>query len=58
MIAQGINRTELARRLGTSKPYITEMLSGEVNMTLDTIAKVARAIEAEIRFDLRTYFDP
>jgi len=52
MDIQGISRTELARRLGVSNPYITEILSGSTNFTLDTIDKIVKAIDARIEFNI------
>ena len=40
MDEQCVNRAELARRLGTTKSYITKLLDGSVNMTLRTISDV------------------
>lgn len=48
----GVSRAELARRLGTSPAYVTKMLRGNANFTLATIAKLARALESEVRFGL------
>jgi len=48
----GISRAELARRLGTSAAYVTKVLRGNANFTLATIAKLARALESEVRFRL------
>lgn len=39
-----INRTELARRLDTSKAYVSRILSGNVNFTLLTMIKIAKAL--------------
>jgi transcriptional regulator with XRE-family HTH domain len=49
--AQGIERQELARRLGKSKSFVTQILSGERNMTLRTLADLAYALDH--RFELR-----
>ena len=37
---QGITRAELARRLGKTKGYVTQILDGEANKTIRTIADV------------------
>ena len=44
MEQQKVNRSELARRLGTSPSYVTKLLRGNVNFTLATMVKVARAL--------------
>lgn len=46
------SRAELARRLGKSRAWITQLLSGESNVTLKTLAEVAFALDAE--FELQT----
>jgi len=46
MEKKGINKTELARRLGKGKSYITQLLDGTSNMTLRTIADVFVALDS------------
>jgi transcriptional regulator with XRE-family HTH domain len=41
---ENISRSELARRLGKSKGFVTQVLSGERNMTLNTAADFAFAL--------------
>jgi len=41
---QNISRSELAKRLGTTKGYITQLLDGRANMTLRKIADVFTAL--------------
>jgi transcriptional regulator with XRE-family HTH domain len=43
MEEQNVSRAELARRLGTSRAYITKLLGGNANFTLETMTKVAMA---------------
>jgi transcriptional regulator with XRE-family HTH domain len=38
MDKQGVSRAELARKLGTTPPYVTKVLRGQTNMTLKTIS--------------------
>jgi transcriptional regulator with XRE-family HTH domain len=38
---QGVSRQELAARLGKSKGFVSQLLSGERNMTLRTLADLA-----------------
>ncbi len=47
-----VGKAELARRLGTSRSYVTRMLQGNGNFTLDKMADIARALgcEFELRF--------
>ena len=44
MEEQAISRAELARRLGTSKAYVTKVLSADVNFTLATLQRLAAAV--------------
>ena len=48
MEANGVSRSELARRLGVSPVYITKVLRGNVNFTLDSMVRLARAAEGEV----------
>lgn len=41
----GIAKKELARRLGKSKSYVTQILSGVRNMTLATLSDICFALE-------------
>jgi transcriptional regulator with XRE-family HTH domain len=52
MEEEGVSRAELARRLGTSQAYVTKVLRGNVNFTLATLVKLARAVGGEVRLDL------
>lgn len=44
MEEQGISRAELARRMGTSRAYITRLLGGDANFTLMTMVKLSMAV--------------
>jgi antitoxin component HigA of HigAB toxin-antitoxin module len=48
MDEQGVSRAELARRLGTSRAYVTKLLGGNANFTLETMSKVATALGAAV----------
>lgn len=43
-----ISRAELARRLNTSRAYITRMLRANVNFTLMSLIRIAKALGAEL----------
>lgn len=47
-----INRAELAKRIGASPSYVTKVLRGNVNFTLETMTKLARAVGAVVRIHL------
>ena len=44
MAASGVTRAELARRLGSTRGHITQLLAGGRNLTLGTIAEIADAL--------------
>jgi transcriptional regulator with XRE-family HTH domain len=50
MERQGVSRAELARRLGTSAAYITKILRGSANFTIESLARITRALGGEFRF--------
>jgi transcriptional regulator with XRE-family HTH domain len=47
-----ISRTELARRLDVSPAYITKIFRGDVNFTIDTMVRLARAMEGKVHLHL------
>ncbi len=49
MEKQGVNKTELAGRVGKSKAFVTQILGGSRNMTLHTLADVAFALGCRIK---------
>jgi hypothetical protein len=51
--SQGVTRKELAKRLGCGKSHVTQLLSGERNLTLRTVADLASALghKATITFE-------
>jgi transcriptional regulator with XRE-family HTH domain len=49
MEEQGITRAELARRLGTSRAYITKIMGGNASFSLNMMVKVAMAVGGEVR---------
>ena len=51
---EGVTKTELARRLGKSKSYVTQCLSGRGNLTLRTLADLFGALGYMIRIEPRT----
>lgn len=54
MAQQGVTRSELARRLGTSPAYVTKILRGNTNFTLASMIRVARALGADLCVQLKT----
>jgi transcriptional regulator with XRE-family HTH domain len=51
MEATNVTKSELAKRTGKSKAYITQVLSGSRNMTLHTLAGLAYALGYKISLD-------
>ena len=47
-----ITRAELARRIGVSPQYVTKILRGNDNFTVETMTKLARAVGAVVRIHL------
>jgi len=48
MKREGINRSELAERMGVPPSRITKMLSGDSNLTIDTLVRAGHAVGAEL----------
>jgi len=48
MQAMGVNRVQLAERLGKSKAYVSQLLSGNRNMTLRSLADISFALHWDI----------
>lgn len=48
MEKNGISRSELARRLDVSPAYVTKALRGDVNFTIETMVRLARAVDGKV----------
>jgi len=48
MEKKNISRAELARRLGTSRAYITKIFRMNINFTLESLVKIAHSIGSKI----------
>lgn len=44
----GLKQAEFARRAGTSPAYITKVLRGDTNFTIETMVKLANAADGEL----------
>jgi transcriptional regulator with XRE-family HTH domain len=55
MDTQDVSRSELANRLGKSKGHVTQLLGGNTNMTLRTLADVAYALDSSISVQARAH---
>lgn len=52
MKARGITKAELAKKIGRSKAYVSQVLSGSRNMTLRTLAEFAWACDQTVNIEL------
>ncbi|MGP3980030.1 helix-turn-helix domain-containing protein [Streptomyces sp. KR80] len=52
LAARGLSRSELAKLMGVSPGRVSQMMSGDANLTVRSLASVAAALDAcvEIRF--------
>lgn len=48
----GVSKNELAERLGKSRSYVTQVLSGTRNMTLGTLSDICFALNAEPQVEI------
>jgi ribosome-binding protein aMBF1 (putative translation factor) len=48
MNLHGVNKTELAKRLKTSKGYVTQLFSGDKLINLKTIAKIQQIFDVRL----------
>jgi len=48
MEQEGVNKAELARRLGASRAYISQFLQGDVNFTIESIVRIAAALDSVV----------
>lgn len=53
MKSRGLTRTALAEKIGTSPAYVTKILRGDTNFTLDSMVRIAQALGCEIDLILR-----
>ena len=58
MKALGLSQTALARRMKVSRPYVTKVLSGDVNISFRTAAKFAHALQLDLLPVLKPVDEP
>ena len=46
--SQGMTQAELARRLNVSPPFVSRLLSGNPNLTLKTLGRIAHALGVRV----------
>jgi transcriptional regulator with XRE-family HTH domain len=49
----GVSRANLARKINVNPAYISKLLRGDTNYTLDTMVKIANALESDFRCHLQ-----
>jgi transcriptional regulator with XRE-family HTH domain len=53
MKASGLTRSALAEKIGSSPAYVTKILRGDTNFTLDSMVKIANALGCELTIGLQ-----
>ncbi len=48
MALKEINNAELARRLDTTPAYVTKVMRGDTNFTLDSLVKITHALDSRV----------
>jgi transcriptional regulator with XRE-family HTH domain len=48
MKEKNVSRSDLAKRIGTSRAYVTKLLGGNANFTLATMVKLAFALDGAV----------
>jgi transcriptional regulator with XRE-family HTH domain len=48
MAEQGLSKADLARRLNKSRAWVTQLLNGQANMTIRTLAEVVHELDGEV----------
>ena len=54
MKSQGVSRADLARKIGCSPAYVTKILRGSTNFTLETMVKIADVLGCKVRTHLQS----
>jgi transcriptional regulator with XRE-family HTH domain len=52
METEGVNKAELARRLDKSRAYITQILQGDVNFTIESLVRIATTLNCNLEIKL------
>jgi transcriptional regulator with XRE-family HTH domain len=51
----GITQAELAARIGSTQPAVARLEAGGVSPSLDTLSRIAAALDLELVVDLRPF---
>lgn len=52
MERRGVNRAELAQRIGTSAAYISKALRGDTNFTIESMVKLVRSLGGRLHLHI------
>ncbi len=52
-----ISNVALAQILGVSPPYVSKLMRGDENITIETMVKLARAVQGELHIEVREVSD-
>lgn len=52
MRQKGITQTELATKIGSSQPYVSQILRGQTNFTVETLVMISKALGTNLVIDL------
>jgi transcriptional regulator with XRE-family HTH domain len=52
MKEKNLSRADLAKRIGTSRAYVTKLLGGNANFTLATMVKLAFALDGTVHIHI------
>lgn len=53
MQEQGITQLELANRMGVSAPYINKLMHGDTNFTIESLVKIAKALNGTLKVSIK-----
>lgn len=53
MSEKNINQKELAQKIGTSQAYVSKVLGGDVNLSIESMSKFAFALDSRIEIQAR-----
>jgi len=49
----GLSQTAFAKRLGVSKAYVSQIFDGKTNMTILSLAKIAKALKSDLSISIK-----
>ncbi len=53
IVGQGLARKAIAAKLGTSPAWVTKVLRGDVNLTIETMAKLSEAVGYVLQIEIK-----